>query len=242
MKTPNFLKAITLLAMLMVFASFTASAANWYAYKGKEVTINGGGTFSEYKWIIVSQPVAAGSSNAVIVGSTTSELKKTFTEPGAYVLRVVVKNADGCWSDVDATKDIEIFVLPDFTVAVAPDGAIPASYCTNADATAKTKLLASSTPVTGSVALPSEVTVALADWYKTPVSGSLASLTALTTGNPYQVTETTVGSHYFVATGKYVIPTGRLISAAGDAVASAPFTITVTAAPTTPTITPVVTN
>ena len=190
---------------------------------------------------MVSQPDAS-ITNAVITGFTTSALTQTFTVEGAYKLRLLVKDGNGCWSDVDATKDIDIFVLPDFTVTVTPDAGTPASYCTNSDATLRTKLNATAATVTGSVALPSEVTIALADWYKTPSTGSLASLTKLATSNPYQVTETTVGTYYFVATGKYVIPTGRLISAAADATASSPVTITVTAPPAAPVITPVVTN
>ena len=242
MKNSNLFKAITLLAIVLIFGTFSANAANYYAYKGKQVTINGGGTFAAYKWILVSQPAAAGSSNSELTAFTTSTLTQTFTVEGAYKLRLLVKNADGCWSDVDTSTDIDIFVLPDFTVSVALDGTSAASYCTNGDAASRTKLLASATPVTGSVALPSEVTISLAAWYKTQATGSITSLTALTTANPYTVTETTVGTHYFVATGKYIIPAGRLISAAGDAIASAAFTVTVTAAPTTPAITPVVTN
>ncbi|TDO24329.1 hypothetical protein [Pedobacter duraquae] len=241
MKTPNFFKAITLMVILVVSASVSASAANYYAYKGKEVTINGGSGFSEYKWIMVSQPDPA-ITNAVITGTTGSQLKQTLTVEGAYKLRLLVKDGNGCWSDVDATKDIDIFVLPEFTVTVAADAGTPASYCTNADASLRTKLNATAATVTGSVALPSEVTIALADWYKTPSDGSLASLTKLATSNPYQVTETAVGTYYFVATGKYVIPTGRLISAAADATASNTITISVTAPPTAPVITPVVTN
>ena len=225
---------------VLVFIANASMGANYYAYKSKQVTINGGGTFTEYKWILVTQP--NGTTNAVIAGQTTSALTQTFTDEGQYKLRLQVKNADGCWSDVDTNTDIDIFVLPDFTVTVAPDGLIPASYCTNADAANRTSLKATAT-ITGAVTLPSDVTIALADWYKTPSTGDITALTAVATGtNPYLLTETTVGSHYYVATGKYNIPTGRLISAANAAVKSTATTITINAAPTTPTITPVAVN
>jgi len=240
MKTPNFLKAITLLAMMMVFAGFKASAANYYAYKGKLVTINSAAGFAEYKWIMVSQP--NGTTNDQIVSDANSILTHTFTDPGAYKLRLLVKEATGCWSDVDPTKDIDIFVLPDFTVTVAADPTTPASYCTNADATLRTKLTATTAVITPGVTVPSEVTIATApEWFKTPSTGSIASLTSISTANPYQVTETVADTYYFVATGKYVIPANRLISAVTPML-SAAFTVTVTAPPVAPTITPVVTN
>jgi hypothetical protein len=238
--TITILKKVALTALFLFFAQLSF-AANYYAYKNQAVTINAGGTFAEYKWIYVSK--ADGTTNEVITGQTTSALSQTYTLEGAYKLRVLVKNTDGCWSDVDPLTDIDIFVLPDFTVTVAPTAGSSTTYCTNVDAAARTSLTATAA-VTGSVTLPSEVTITLADWYKTvAVAGDIAGVTASATGtNPYLLTETSVGSHYFVATGKYSIPAGRLISAANSPVKSATTTVTINAAPTTPTITPTVTN
>jgi len=238
--TTTSLKKIALTALFLFFAQFSF-ADNYYAYKNKTVTINAGGSFAEYKWIYVSK--ADGTTNEVITGQTTSALTQTFTVEGLYKLRVLVKNTDGCWSDVDPLTDIDIFVLPDFTVTVAPTAGSSATYCTNVDAASRTSLTATAT-VTGSVTLPNEVTFLLADWYKTAsAAGDITAVTASATNtNPYLLTETTVGTHYFVATGKYSIPTGRLISAANDPVKSSAATITINAAPTTPTITPIITN
>jgi len=232
------LQKIALTALFLFCAQLTF-AANYYAYKNQTVTINTATSFAEYRWTYVSK--ADGTTNEVISGQTTATLTQTFTVEGLYKLRIQVRNADGCWSDVDASTDIDIFVLPDFTVTIAPDAGSSATYCTNVDAANRTKLKATAA-ITGSVTLPSEVTIVLADWYKpTSLAGDITSLTALATGvDTYLLTETTVGAHYFVATGKYNIPTGRLISIANGAVKSSVTTITINAAPTTPSITPVV--
>lgn len=234
------LKKMALTALFLFFAQL-AFAANYYAYKNKTVTINAGGTFAEYRWTYVSK--ADGTTNEVITGQTSSALTQTFTVEGQYKLRVEVRNSEGCWSDVDPLTDIDIFVLPDFTVTVDPEPGSSTTYCTSVDAANRTTLRATAT-VTGSVTLPSEVTFVLADWYKTASSaGDITALTASATGiNPYLLTETTVGTHYFVATGKYSIPAGRLISAANDPVKSTATTVTINAVPSTPTITPIVTN
>ncbi len=239
--TITILRKIALVALFLFFAQLTF-AANYYAYKNQTVTINAGGTFDEYKWIYVSK--ADGTTNETIAGQTTSTLTQTFTTAGLYKLRVLVKNASGCWSDVDATTDIDIFVLPDFNVTVAADAGSSTTYCTNVSAANRTTLKATATLVAGSPTLPSEITFDLANWYKTASSaGDITAITASATGvNPYLLTETSVGPHYFVATGKYSIPTGRLISIANAPVKSTATTITINAAPTTPTITPTVIN
>ncbi|MFN0257685.1 hypothetical protein [Pedobacter ureilyticus] len=234
------LQKLALTALFLFFAQLTY-AANYYAYKNQTVTINTATTFAEYRWIFVSK--ADGTTNEVITGQTTATLTQTFTVEGLYKLRVQVRNTEGCWSDIDTSTDIDIFVLPDFTVTVAADAGSSTTYCTNVGAADRTKLLATATTI-GSVTLPSEVTFVLADWYKTASSaGDIASITpSATNTNPYLLTETAVGTHYFVATGKYSIPAGRLISAAAAPVKSTATTITINPAPTTPTITPTVTN
>lgn len=241
-KIVTLLKKSSLMVML-IFLTNLSYGQDFFAYNGKSMTINPGTTagFTGFKWVLMTSPAADGRTQVQLnTDETVSALTNTFTFPGTYTLRLSVKNGDGCWSE-DTDKDISIFVLPEFTVTIAPDATTNGTYCENG--ATKTTLTASSTP-DPAIALPAGVSVDVAVWYKTATAaGSLTGATQVaTTGTTYAVTETAVGPHYFTGTGKYVIPAGKLITAVGDPTQGNTVTITVTAKPTTPVITPVLTN
>lgn len=232
------LKKIAFTALFLFFAQLSF-AANYYAYKNKNVTINGDASFSAHKWILVTM-AADGTTEAgsIELPGTTSTLTHSFSDDGLYKIRVQVQNGDGCWSDVDVTKDIDIYVLPDFSVTITPDATTGGTYCENG--VDKTVLTAVAPRPAG---LPSEVTIDLAVWYKTATAAgdiTTGATQVAASGTTYAVTETTPNPYYYVATGKYTVPAGRLISTSNDPVKSNIETVTITQKPTTPTITPTI--
>lgn len=234
--TITIFRKVALLILFTLLAHFSYAATTYYAYLNKTVTINAATTnLAGYKWTVVDPS----NSASVITSQTTSVFTHPFTAPGEYKVRVSVQDVvDGCWSDPDFAQDITIYVLPAFTVTITGTNA----YCKNVDADDRSTLTAAISY--GSETAPPAVIPDLTkiEWFKPLVNDNIiTSLTKVSTGETYLLTEVGVGAHYYVATAKYLLPANTLISASDDSgvVKSSAFTVTIKNTPTAPTISPV---